>query len=113
MLLIGEKALEHLDTGDVRAFYLAHEQQRARNIRSKVQLLRSDVNIAGKYIVGDYVFKKSRLIVLFLIIHLRLVKGDGRHHARHPRHIVAALNKHGIVKPAVIIAQHLICPHSA
>ena len=78
-----------------------------------MQLLCSYINVAGKNVIGNYILKKSSLIVLFLVIHLRLVKGDGGHHARHARHIVAALNKNGIVKLAAVIAEHLIGTHAA
>ena len=113
MLLIGEKRLQDLDARNVRALDLTHEQQRTRNIRGKMQLLCSYINVAGKNVIGNYILKKSSLIVLFLVIHLRLVKGDGSHHARHARHIVAALNKNGIVKLAAVIAEHLIGTHAA
>ena len=111
--LIGEKRLQDLNARNVRALDLTHEQQRTRNIGGKMQLLGPYINVAGKNVIGNYILKKSSLIVLFLVIHLRLVKGDGSHHARHARHIVAALNKNGIVKLAAVIAEHLIGTHAA
>ena len=113
MLLIGEKRLQNLNARNVRALDLTHKQQRTRNIGGKVQLLGPYINVAGKNVIGNYILKKSSLIVLFLVIHLRLVKGDGSHHACHARHIIAALDKNGIVKLAAVIAEHLIGTHAA
>ena len=63
-----------------------------------MQLLGPHINVAQQDIVGDNVFDKGRLVVLFLIIGLRAVEGHGGHGAQGTRLRVVPLGKGGVVE---------------
>ena len=78
-----------------------------------MKFLCSDIDVSGENIVGNYVFEKCGLIVLFLVIGLGLVKGNGSHHAAYLCHLITAFHKHGIIKLAAAVTEDLICAQTA
>ena len=103
MLLIGKQALQDFNARNVGAVDLPYQQKSARYVRSEVKFLCSDIDVSGENIVGNYVFEKCGLIVLFLVIGLGLVKGNGSHHAAYLCHLITAFHKHGIIKLAAAV----------
>ena len=109
-LAVGEEPLDDLHGGNVGVFGLPDEQDGARLVGDKMQLLGAHVHVAGQDIVGDDVLDESSLVVLFLVIAARLVKGHGGDGADRPGRLVGALHKSGEIHLAALGAQRGIAP---
>ena len=109
LLPVGEHVGNGFERGHIGALRLADQQNGTGYVRSKVQLFGADVDISRQDIVGDDVLDEDRLVVLFLVIDLCLLKSDRGKDAHAARRGVMAIHKDGIIQPRAQPADGLIC----
>ena len=108
LLSVGKHVGNGFEGGHIGALRLPDQKDGAGHIRSKVQLLGADVNISRQDIVGNDVLYKDRLVMLFFVVDLCLLKSDRSKNAHTARRGVMAINKDGIVQPRAEPADGLV-----
>ena len=98
LLSVGEHACHHVHGRNVGSSDLPDEEHRARHVCYEMQLLGTDVHIAGQNVVGDDIFDKGSLVMLLFIIGLRAVERHVGHDAQASCDFVVALGEYGIVE---------------
>ena len=98
LLLIGEEVLHHIKGGNAAVGLHPHQQHRAAGIGGKVQLPRLGKDIAGQDVIQNDILDKIAAVVFFIVVLLDAGKGDTEHAAHFSRQVIAAGNKHGILR---------------
>ena len=98
LLLVGEHALQHIHGGHIGPAHLPDQQHSSGQIGGKMQLLGADVDITGQNVVGDDIFDKGPLVMLFFVVGLGSIQGHVGHDTDALGRFVISFHEHGIVK---------------